>query len=102
MKKQVNYKNPAQAYLQGKRDGNSEGVINGFVTSSTVIICSMYNANIENEFMDDGTFGKFLVATEKEHNRIFTEELHQSPETVPDEIIAYTNKIRKQYGLDKL
>ena len=102
MKKQLNFKNPAQAYLQGKRDGNSEGVINGFVTSGTVIICSMYNANLENELMDDETFGKFLVATENEHNRIFTEELHQSPETVPDEIIAYVNKIRKQYGLDTL
>lgn len=51
----------------------------------------------------DEQFKEFVLATEKELNRIFTEEYAQDPESVAERAVYHTNELRtKILGVEKI
>lgn len=96
-------KNPAQAYLQGIQQGRKQGITDGFISFSYLSLLAMYNTNTEQKALSKPKFKEFVLATEKELNRIFTEEYEQDPESVAERAVYHINQLRKELlGVEKI
>ena len=89
-------RNPMLAFQQGKKDGYSDGVGEGFIAFSYVALLGAYNV-WEGE-QDD--LARFFRAWEKECVRIYRDECHENPEELKDALMGHTKELRVRMGLD--
>ena len=94
-------RNPAQAYLQGKEDGRKDGVNSGFIAFSYLCLLAMNNVNTEVKWLSNKRFKEFFILTEKELNRLFTEDFRNDVDNVTV-AMHYVNNLREKLGLEKI
>lgn len=87
---------PVIAYQQGKKSGQVEGVK---AFSSLALLAG---ENVCEDSMTEETFRKFFPAWESECYRLLVEEFHEDVSDMVERVNYYTNKIRKEMGLEEL
>ena len=87
---------PIKAYYKG----HSNGVADGFLAFAYLSLIAMKNTNTEQQVLTNEEFKTFFIETEKELNRIFTEEYKNDPQDVVNVAMYHTNELRKEMGLE--
>lgn len=85
------------------KDAKRKGVTEGIEFMAGLILLALNN--IADEFIDEDRIGPFLIATEKELNRLYQETLNSVPKGEIDEmaekIVYHVGEIRKKRRMDE-
>lgn len=85
------------------KDAKRKGVTEGIEFMAGLILLALNN--IADEFIDEDRIGSFLIATEKELNRLYQETLNSVPKGEIDEmaekIVYHVGEIRKKRRMDE-
>lgn len=86
------FKNPTQAYIEGKKSGYAKGMAEGFIAFGLVAELALYNIWPEGE----ETICEIMPKFEPEVKRMFADEFGNDPQEVVDKAEWYTREMMKR------
>lgn len=92
-------RNPAQAFLQGRELGKTEGRQVGFDRDSYIQFLAFYNVNTELKIMGAERFKKFYTEFQKEKSRLFNQEFGSDLDNVTA-AIYHATETAQELGID--